>query len=91
MNSPKMKKIGLNEAYGDINGFLDKPFFPYRNYQRYNIEKFIHPLMLPLHWTARSQVKKVLKILEFLFFFFKFLYFPLISSVRSSWFLQRSS
>ena len=54
-----MLQIGLNESYGDINAFLDKPFFPYKNFLRYNIEKFVHPLMLPLHWTARRQLKQV--------------------------------
>ena len=57
--SPKMQKVGLNESYGDVNTFLDKPLFPYKNFLRVNIEKFVHPLMLPLHYTARKQVKQV--------------------------------
>lgn len=59
-SSPKMQKLGLNESYGDVNKFLDKPFFPYKNFLRYHIQKFIHPLMFPLHWTSSSQVRQVL-------------------------------
>lgn len=58
-----MQKIGLNESYGDVNQFLDKPFFPYRNFLRYHIDKFIHPLMLPLHYTGMRQANQVFYIL----------------------------
>ena len=59
LGGPRMENAGLKESYGNINTFLDKPFFPYRNFLRFHIERIYHPLMFPIHWQNRKQLKNV--------------------------------
>jgi hypothetical protein len=50
LGGEKMMKEGMEKNYGDLNDFIDKPFYPYKNFHRHYIEKPVHPLMAPLHY-----------------------------------------
>jgi len=38
LGGEKMMKEGMKKNYGDLNQFMDKPLFPYKNFFRHYIE-----------------------------------------------------
>lgn len=60
LGGPLMQQEGLTNSIADINGFLDKPFFPTKTFMRWNIEKPWYPPLLSLHHKNKQMLGKVI-------------------------------
>jgi hypothetical protein len=56
-----MKEQGLESRYGYSTEFLEKPFFPHKNFSRIHTERPYHPWLAVNHWTNRKVLQKLYK------------------------------
>lgn len=54
-----MKEEGLEKSLIDLDEFVDKPFYPYKNFFPKYLESFIHPPTLPVKINTYNVMKKV--------------------------------
>ncbi|KAL4429224.1 hypothetical protein ABPG74_022104 [Tetrahymena malaccensis] len=59
IGGPLMQAEGLNQSYADINKFIDKPFFPLKNFIRFHVARCYHPYMAPLHFFNKQVLNQV--------------------------------
>ncbi|EGR28294.1 lipid a-disaccharide synthase, putative [Ichthyophthirius multifiliis] len=60
IGGPLMLQQGLRTSYDNMNKFLDKPFFPLKNFLRFHIARAYHPYMAYTHY-ANSKVLRHLR------------------------------
>lgn len=61
----EMEQAGLTENYANINSFLDKPLYPFKNFLRIHVERCYHPVMATIH-NHNRKVRKEMNKNEFL-------------------------
>lgn len=54
-----MQAEGLETNYGDVSKFLDKPFFPLKNFLRFHIARCYHPYMAVTHYANKQVLNQV--------------------------------
>lgn len=49
-----MLGAGLDKSYADVNKFMNKPLYPYKNFKHKHIERPVHPVFGFNHATNRT-------------------------------------
>jgi len=49
-----MLGAGLEKSYADVNKFLNKPLYPYKNFKHKHIERPVHPVYGFYHAANRK-------------------------------------